>query len=412
MISTTDALSDRGTSAGDFFQLFDRPSAHDDEEFWSDLQERFGMVAAQLREAIALAASASEPARRAAYTQRVYDLKNEDLDLALAVVARFRGSMFGRLWRAMDAFGPDPTEIADLGCDVGIVTCYLAHRYPNAVVVGVDRNRKALLRAEELARRLGLTNIRFERADLRTDLPKANWSFDLVIAINVFEHVLRWPPALGYFSLGEVRLPEPDRTARGVVSAVAGLLSPGGQFLSVEYFRTAAQHLWWVRLLNDRGLSIAWDRSAAIRIAPDPNVPASAMLVTARRLTNTRIARIDDFRASALIPHLEVASERTVFFDEVAEVLFDAISEKSLVRGFEAIYQRPGSTSPSNAPVAERDELWQAGPLLLSRRVSNVGDRRLELRSALAATAAIEELERFAELLAGEYEAGVRWYGS
>jgi hypothetical protein len=202
---------------------------------------------------------------------------------------------------------------------------------------------------------------------------------------------------------------EPDEVARSAAREIAAVLAPNGRLVSVEYFASTAQHWWWLRVLNDAGLSIAWDRSALVRLEGEPDAPSGAMLVSATRANHVRVARLDDYFASALVSKLEAAGRRTTFVGELAEVLFAVISEKSLLRGFEAVYPLPPRSD--GVPVSECDELWEAGPLLLSRRTSNIGDRRLELRSALAVDAALDELERFAALLAGEYGALVRWHG-
>lgn len=99
----------------------------------------------------------------------------------------------------------NPQRILDAGCGTGDHAIYLAQRYPRAEVVGVDISPERVATVRQVARQLGLTNTRFEPADL-TVLPFAN-EFDFVFSIDVLEHIIEQRKAL---------------------SNLAGALRPGG----------------------------------------------------------------------------------------------------------------------------------------------------------------------------------------
>lgn len=87
-----------------------------------------------------------------------------------------------------------PTDVLDAGCGGGDYSFYLGRRYPGAEILGVDINDRQIERNRETACQLGICNVKFEVADLTT-LDSLN-RFDLVIAIDVLEHILRQQEAL------------------------------------------------------------------------------------------------------------------------------------------------------------------------------------------------------------------------
>ena len=96
-------------------------------------------------------------------------------------------------WRS-----PDPARILDAGCGAGDYSFYLARKYPRSEVVGVDINDVRIQQNGEMARRLGISNVRFERVDLTA----ADFSaqFELVISIDVLEHIPRQQEVLARLS--------------------------------------------------------------------------------------------------------------------------------------------------------------------------------------------------------------------
>jgi 2-polyprenyl-6-hydroxyphenyl methylase/3-demethylubiquinone-9 3-methyltransferase len=77
----------------------------------------------------------------------------------------------------------------DIGCDVGYLTRYLAHRL-NGIMIGIDVSRDNSLSAKIRARyeKPTLGNIEFIHSDT-THLPFKKDSVDLVVCASVLEHV-------------------------------------------------------------------------------------------------------------------------------------------------------------------------------------------------------------------------------
>ena len=86
---------------------------------------------------------------------------------------------------ALDAHVPlKPRNILDAGCGAGDYSLYLARRYPEAQVVGVDLDEERIQRNEITARQLNMHNVKFEVADLAT--ADFTSSFDLRKSMNFF----------------------------------------------------------------------------------------------------------------------------------------------------------------------------------------------------------------------------------
>ena len=95
-----------------------------------------------------------------------YEFKNSDFDLSMLVSEIFDAAYIRNMcnWFAKhkDILGK---TILDIGCDCGIITCFIARICPNAQVTGIDRSINAIKNARMLAEKLGISNVCFEVAD-------------------------------------------------------------------------------------------------------------------------------------------------------------------------------------------------------------------------------------------------------
>lgn len=104
------------------------------------------------------------------------------------------------------------TTMIELGCGPGFYSCGFAARFPELSVLGVDRAPRQLDCAKSKARRLRLTNCRFE-SDNVLDLSHLDESFHIVIAARLF-----------------TVLPDQERA----LSEMHRILKPGGRCLVAE----------------------------------------------------------------------------------------------------------------------------------------------------------------------------------
>lgn len=92
-----------------------------------------------------------------------------------------------RLAHVMPMAEGEYARILDAGCGRGTFSIELAKAHPEAEVVGVDVDTRALGNARAIAERAGLSNLSFEEGDV-TDLPYEN-EFDMVVSVDNLEHI-------------------------------------------------------------------------------------------------------------------------------------------------------------------------------------------------------------------------------
>jgi SAM-dependent methyltransferase len=87
----------------------------------------------------------------------------------------------------LDTLPFQPKRILDAGCERADFTYYLARRYPDARVLGVDIDRQFIERYLKVSPKMNLPNLEFELADLAAK--KFADKFDLIVSIDVLEHI-------------------------------------------------------------------------------------------------------------------------------------------------------------------------------------------------------------------------------
>jgi len=87
-----------------------------------------------------------------------------------------------------DVAYPPGAQVLEAGCGTGAQTVILARNSPGAQFLSVDRAADSLALAREAVGRAGLTNVRFELADL-FHLPFPDGAFDAVFVCFVIEHL-------------------------------------------------------------------------------------------------------------------------------------------------------------------------------------------------------------------------------
>lgn len=94
-----------------------------------------------------------------------------------------------------DTAYPAGSKVLEVGCGVGAQTLILAQRSPNAQFTSMDISAESLAEAKKKTSAAGLTNVKFEQADIFA-LPYKPESFDHVFICFVLEHLSRPREAL------------------------------------------------------------------------------------------------------------------------------------------------------------------------------------------------------------------------
>lgn len=165
----------------------------------------------------------------AAGPQAFYKVKNRDLETSMAVNGAFSGDVYRKACNVIDGapelFG---TEILDLGCEAGIMTCFLARRFPESRVTGTDLCPEAVAAARELKEKLGAENAAF--AEAAGTRPAG--SFDTVFSLRTMHENCDVPED---DAAGPAVYEDACAAAlRDYAEGLASCLRPGGKILFIE----------------------------------------------------------------------------------------------------------------------------------------------------------------------------------
>ena len=118
----------------------------------------------------------------------LFAAKNASLDLSLKLSSSFRADIYYKIcnWivNHKELFG---STILDLGCDCGIMTCFLARQFPKSHIIGIDIVPKAIENAKQLAVRLNVNNIEFICIDAFLFNKPVDTVFSMLIMHQLFD---------------------------------------------------------------------------------------------------------------------------------------------------------------------------------------------------------------------------------
>lgn len=241
----------------DYIRTFDVFPARSGSAAGAELRRRFGNQWAEdlLDAAVQLSEDREGP-------ERFYSLKNRDLETSLFINLLLGGEVIRQgcayfeeaVRRRLPPEEQSGKQLLDIGCENGLLTCYLAKQFPDLTVTGMDRNAAAVFCAKELAARLSLSNVSFVTGDIRDsgnteDSPNSTAPaspgvpadsadsggisrFDLVCSFRTL-HENCPVPEDGSLSPAEYET-ESRKALLPFASAVYANLLPGGKYLCLE----------------------------------------------------------------------------------------------------------------------------------------------------------------------------------
>ncbi len=186
--------------------------------------------------------------------RQFYDLKNEDYALGLYLTGAFDGDIIRRAcnWiiEHKDFFG---RTILEIGCDIGLISCFLAKTFPSSTITAIDRCKNGLNIGQKLAEKFGLSNIKFICADANELTEK----YDTVFSMRVMHE--------NHHALEDTTLLF-KQTARifqegtnSYAQTLAKLVSDEGLVISIERCGKNPLLLGWLWALRNNSLFFAPD---------------------------------------------------------------------------------------------------------------------------------------------------------
>ncbi|MFC2661911.1 MAG: methyltransferase domain-containing protein [Eubacterium sp.] len=145
----------------DFISSFGYPVADNESDFRKSLCDH--LQKSEADEVIRLLNSrADQNVRDSIDHADFYQKKNANLSRSLAISIGFEGDL---LIRTCDWIDTHPmyigSTILDQGCDIGLLSLFMAKNFPDKEITGIDRCSEAIMLASQLKDRLGLENVRF-----------------------------------------------------------------------------------------------------------------------------------------------------------------------------------------------------------------------------------------------------------
>ena len=292
------------------------------EQYEADLVERFGDAATQF-----FRNCRSDPSDN----EESHALMSANLDMVLAIRGDFGAT-------ATKLFSPGlqrrTCPIADvfsiLVAMSACCTCFYATFFPKSEIIGIDRCRKSVQCAKQLAERLNLKNVQFVQADLRA-LPDAltTCTFNMVVSSCVAGHFYD-EVTLPVRSIEETESQAITPNLAEYAGRMAGLLADDTSLLvSFERFGTPIQFARWIWALRNAGVYAHRDRITLLEVVDE--VDDLPVVVGTKRATapfgpnEIRDLWMKDFREHG---------RRELYRRAVAEHRFVTTNPKELLHGF------------------------------------------------------------------------------
>ena len=164
------------------------------------------------------------------------------------------------LLQELDAIQLPPGDILELGSGAGVVACFLAKKYPEKTIVGIDLLPDVVATAKKLAQLLGLSNVEFHQAEIAgLQLGK---TFGCVLSVALREEMSSGRQgSFGYFS-AIAELPHALTAKSSALSqCVAQHLAASGLYVSLERCHDVASIASWVGEMQSEGISPSLEHS-------------------------------------------------------------------------------------------------------------------------------------------------------
>jgi len=180
-----------------------------------------------------------------------YAMKNTDYMTSIAMSGASDGDTLGKLctwiYDNREKFGSD---ILEIGCDNGILSCFMARLFPEANITAIDRCAPAIEVAKKLAERLNIRNVEFLHGEAASLPPRR---FDTVFSSRIMHEnhrLINSPPAEGLDCQAQLF----KRSALDYAALLASLAKENAVILSVERMGKTSLLLGWLYALNAAGL--------------------------------------------------------------------------------------------------------------------------------------------------------------
>lgn len=179
----------------------------------------------------------------------VYAIKNVSYKAALTFTGNFDGdilfSVCKWIYQNKKYFGK---TICEIGCDIGIISCFLAKLFPDSHITSIDKNESSIVIAKELACKLGITNVSFIVSNSRDITEK----FDTVFSCRTMHE--NYKTVEDPYSMFKDYANNFRNALSQYAKNISQLVSNDGCFVSIERCEKNPLLLGWILSLCDESL--------------------------------------------------------------------------------------------------------------------------------------------------------------
>ncbi|MBZ0189211.1 MAG: class I SAM-dependent methyltransferase, partial [Candidatus Obscuribacterales bacterium] len=280
----------------------------------------------------------------------------------------------------------------DVGCGNGILSCYLALRFPDAHISGFDISKEGIECAIKLAQKLNLKNTDFIVADAHCQDDKLDSrKADLIISVASLGLSQSESDDGVESSIYERYQKDSAKMRSTALELIASRLDENsGMFVSFDKVKDARAQISWAAQIQNSHLAIDIENCNWIRYVDIESETISLPVFVCRKETNIKKAGYNELIAFLLTDEerctdLMIEGDQGLF----AETIFSRLSPRQFIKGARAEYHDGGGTYWC--------EIWQAGPFLLTFEHTNHGYRTLKSHSLLRRTECLEAFKTWVD---------------
>ena len=344
-----------------------------------------------------------------------YEIKNDSLDFSIAIAEQYYSDFYVHFlaWLEREQI-PEPQRVLDIGCENGILTTYFAKTWPEAEVIGIDKNAKALQVAKELSERASISNVQYRQMEVSEISRQVLGPFDLVFSSVVMHEALGDAPEnclyFSFPSFWRVQDVIPDKfpaTTTSTLGKIQGLLAQNdARFITVDRVTGTENLLWWYKCLEASGFDISLARSYALEWKHfNPDSPTETFSVTVCLPGREEFRPVEPGEALSMLSFRELGNKPHSYEGPLAEALYGSLAPQRLL-AFANFDYRDGSGMM-------RMEVSSLHGIAVSYQTTDKGYRKLEIRPRLAVAELVRLLDGFADSMRAnaEVEFDVTEYG-
>ena len=262
---------------------------------------------------------------------RLYAVKNESLDLSIDFSSYMADMYVGYFKWLVNEFKFKPKKILDLGCDNGIVTCFYALLYPDAKVVGVDRSKNSIKCAQELAEKLGISNIEFHVTDLKKcDKFFEHKSFDMITSTCAIYEAINLNTDERGWSLEEIASKSTNKDLTKLMSSLDKAITDDGIFITFERLTSPQCAMSFIKVLQESNFIVNKSNWARIKFHEVGNKQEMPLLTFSKSTDEVKTNLVDDiidFYDNAVV----INGENSKIEEVEIEKTFNSIKNKVFI---------------------------------------------------------------------------------